>query len=75
MTVIESIVRLVPGVIKDAKSRQDESYSLQYDMKNIEYPQYTRPEEVCGYKVPEILLGGHHKKIEERRKKKIKKVR
>ncbi|NCO98270.1 tRNA (guanine(37)-N(1))-methyltransferase [bacterium] len=75
MTVIESIVRLVPGVIKDAKSRQDESYSLQYDMKNIEYPQYTRPEEVLGYKVPEILLGGHHKNIEERRKKKIKKMR
>lgn len=75
MTVIESIVRLVPGVIKDAKSRQDESYSLQYDMKNIEYPQYTRPEEVFGYKVPEILLGGHHKNIEERRKKKIKRIR
>lgn len=75
MTVIESIVRLVPGVIKDAKSRQDESYSLQYDMKNIEYPQYTRPEEVFGYKVPEILLGGHHKKIEERRKKQVKKIK
>ena len=75
MTVIESIVRLVPGVIKDAKSRQDESYSLQYDMKNIEYPQYTRPEEVFGYKVPEILLGGHHKNIEERRKKQVKKIK
>jgi len=75
MTVVESIVRLVPWVIKDAKSWQDESYSLQYDMKNIEYPQYTRPEEVFGYKVPEILLGGHHKNIEERRRKQVKKIR
>jgi len=75
MTIVESIVRLVPGVIKDAKSWQDESYSLQYDMKNIEYPQYTRPEEVFGYKVPEILLGGHHKNIEERRRKQVKKIK
>jgi len=75
MTIVESIVRLVPGVIKEAASRQDESYSLSCDMKNIEYPQYTRPEEVCGYKVPEILLGGHHKKIAERRKKKSQKIR
>lgn len=74
MTAIESIVRLIPWVIKDAKSRQDESYSLQYDMKNIEYPQYTRPEELYGYKVPEILLSGHHKKIEDWRKKKVKKL-
>lgn len=68
MTMIESIVRLVPWVIKEVASRQDESYSLQYDMQNIEYPQYTRPEDVCGYKVPEILLSGHHKNIEQRRK-------
>jgi tRNA (guanine37-N1)-methyltransferase len=75
MTITEAIVRLVPGVIKEAQSRQDESYSLQYDMKNIEYPQYTRPEEVYGYKVPEILFTGHHKNIDTRRKKKMKKVR
>lgn len=75
MVMTEAIVRLVPGVIKDAKSRQDESYSLQQDMKNIEYPQYTRPEEVFGYKVPAILLGGHHKNIEDRRKKNSKKIK
>ena len=75
MTMTEAIVRLVPWVIKDEKSRQEESYSLQYQMKNIEYPQYTRPEEIYGYKVPEILFTGHHKNIEARRKKKMKKVR
>lgn len=69
MTMIESIVRLVPWVIKEAASRQDESYSLEYDMKNIEYPQYTRPEEVYWFKVPEVLLGWHHAKIKEWREK------
>lgn len=69
MTMVEAIVRLVPWVIKEESSRQDESYSLEYDMKNIEYPQYTRPEEVLWLKVPEILLGGHHAKIKEWRKK------
>jgi len=75
MTMIEAIVRLVPWVIKDEASRQDESYSLEYDMKNIEYPQYTRPEDVCWYKVPEILVWGHHAKINEWRKKNSKKLK
>ncbi len=65
MTMVESIVRLVPWVIKESESREKESYSIEKNMSNIEHPQYTRPEEILGMKVPEVLLSGHHKKIEE----------
>jgi len=41
-------------------------------MQNLEYPQYTKPEEVYGMKVPKILLSGHHGKIQKRREKKTK---
>jgi tRNA (guanine37-N1)-methyltransferase len=68
MTMTESIVRLIPKVIKEENSRKDESYSIEKDMNNLEYPQYTRPETVQWYKVPEILLSGHTKKIEEWKK-------
>lgn len=68
MVMTEAVVRLIPGVIKEEASWQNESYSLEYDMTNIEHPQYTKPEEVYGYKVPEVLLSGHHKKIEEWKK-------
>jgi len=69
MTMIESIVRLIPWVIQKPASRQDESYSIENKMKNLEYPQYTRPEKVYNMQVPEILLSGYSKKIEERKKK------
>ncbi len=65
MTMTEAIVRLIPNVIKEENSRKDESYSVEKNMNNLEYPQYTRPEIVQWYKVPEILLSGHTKKIEE----------
>lgn len=65
MTMIEAITRLIPGVIKEEISRQDESYRPEQDMQNIEYPQYTRPEIVEWFAVPEVLLSGHHKKIQE----------
>ncbi len=65
--IIEAVSRLVPGVIKEEESHQIESYSLQKNMKNIEFPQYTRPEEVYGYKVPEVLLNWNHKEIQKRR--------
>lgn len=65
MTITESIIRLIPSVIKEEASWQDESYNIDMNMNNIEYPQYTRPETVEGYKVPEILLSGHTKKIDE----------
>jgi tRNA (guanine-N1)-methyltransferase len=46
----------------------EESYSIEQGMANLEYPQYTRPEVVEGMTVPEVLLSGHHKKIQERKK-------
>ena len=65
MVVVDSVVRLLPGILGNADSLEEESY----DKKGkIEHPQYTRPEEYKGWKVPEILLSGDHKKIEEWRK-------
>ncbi len=72
MTMIEAITRLIPWVIKEEASRQDESYNIKKDMNNIEYPQYTKPEVVLWMKVPKILLSGHHKNINERREQKTK---
>lgn len=68
MTMTEAIVRLIPNVIKEENSWKDESYSVEKNMNNLEYPQYTRPETIQWYKVPEILLSGHTKKIEEWKK-------
>lgn len=66
MVLIDSIVRLLPGVIK-SESLAEESFSPitfhQSPITNTEYPQYTRPEEYEGWKVPEVLLSGDHKKI------------
>ncbi len=69
MTMIESITRLIPWVIKESESRKNESYSMDQNMQNLEYPQYTRPEELLKMKVPEILLSWHTKKIQERKDK------
>lgn len=65
MVVIDSVVRLVPGVLGGNSSLQDESFVNRL----LEYPQYTRPAEFRGMKVPEILKSGHHSKIEEWRMK------
>lgn len=65
MTMTESVVRLIPGVINTAMSWIEESYSIDHNMQNIEHPQYTRPEVVEGMKVPEVLLSGHHKHIQQ----------
>jgi tRNA (guanine37-N1)-methyltransferase len=72
MMMIEAITRLIPGVIKEEASRQEESYSIKEDMNNLEYPQYTHPDEVMGMKVPKVLLSGHHKNIQEWRSTKTK---
>ena len=61
MIIIDSIVRLLPGVLGGETSVEIESF--QEDDVNIEYPQYTRPEEFRGMKVPEVLLSGHHAAI------------
>jgi tRNA (guanine37-N1)-methyltransferase len=63
MTIIDSVVRLLPGVLGGETSAEIESF--QQDDENIEFPQYTRPEEFRGEKVPEVLLNGHHAQIQE----------
>ncbi len=65
---IDGIARLIPGVLGKPESHEEESFSKKIGRKNIEYPHYTRPENFQGIKVPEILLSGHHAKIEEWRK-------
>ncbi|HLM84054.1 MAG TPA: tRNA (guanosine(37)-N1)-methyltransferase TrmD [Candidatus Bathyarchaeia archaeon] len=72
MAVVDSITRLVPGVLGNAESPKDESFSK----KNyLEYPQYTKPSEFQGWKVPEVLLGGNHKEIEKWREKNSRKLK
>ena len=64
MVLIDSIGRLIPGVLGDDESVKSESF----ESGMLEYPQYTRPAEFEGRKVPEVLLSGDHKKIEAWRK-------
>ena len=61
MVMIDCISRFVPGVLNNAESAMTESFSDGL----LEYPQYTRPEEWHGKKVPEILLSGHHANVEK----------
>lgn len=63
MVIIDSIVRLLPGVLGGESSAEIESF--QNDDESIEFPQYTRPEEFRGDKVPDVLLSGHHAEIEK----------
>ena len=60
MVMIDVIIRLLPGALGDEQSVRDESFSRGL----LEYPQYTRPAEYRGMKVPEVLLSGHHAEIE-----------
>ena len=60
MAVVDSIVRLIPGVLGGETSAEIESFS---DGDNYEYPQYTRPEEFRGMRVPDVLLSGNHGEI------------
>ncbi len=61
MILIDSVVRLLPGVLGGETSTEIESF--QTDDVSIEFPQYTRPEEFQGRKVPDVLLSGHHAEI------------
>ncbi|QPC46323.1 tRNA (guanosine(37)-N1)-methyltransferase TrmD [Mangrovibacillus cuniculi] len=61
MVVIDSVVRLLPGVLGNQESHMKDSFSTGL----LEHPQYTRPADFRGYKVPEVLLSGNHAKIEE----------
>ncbi len=66
MVLIDSVVRLLPGVLGGEASAEIESF--QADDESVEFPQYTRPEEFRGLKVPEVLLSGHHAEIAKWRK-------
>ncbi len=68
MVMVDSLVRMVPGVLGDELSSWDDSFSRGNRM--LEHPQYTRPREFEGHEVPEILLGGNHQEIERWRKAK-----
>jgi tRNA (guanine37-N1)-methyltransferase len=68
MVVIDAVVRLLPGALGDDASSHDESFSHGL----LEYPQYTRPAEFRGMKVPDILVSGHHAEIEKWRREQAK---
>ena len=71
MVMIDAIARMVPGVLTNEESGINESF----EGNLLEYPQYTRPEEWKGKKVPDVLLSGHHANIEKwRREKQIEKT-
>lgn len=62
MIVVDSLVRLLPGVVGNPQSLSEESHS---QPGQIEYPQYTAPAEYKGWSVPEVLTSGHHQKIKD----------
>jgi tRNA (guanine37-N1)-methyltransferase len=74
MIVVDSVTRLLPGVLGNAQSLEEESFSnfhnSELEIKNsqLEYPQYTKPEEFNGWKVPKVLLSGNHQEIEKWRR-------
>jgi tRNA (guanine37-N1)-methyltransferase len=59
MVVVEAVTRLIPGVLGDPSAPFEDSHAEGF----LEYPQYTRPPEFRGYRVPEVLLSGHHAEI------------
>ncbi len=66
MVIIDSVIRLLPGVLGGEASTEIESF--QQDDKTVEFPQYTRPEDFQGMKVPKVLLTGNHAEIAKWRK-------
>ncbi|MBR5187624.1 MAG: tRNA (guanosine(37)-N1)-methyltransferase TrmD [Clostridia bacterium] len=65
--LVDAVSRLLPGVLSDAECYENESFS---DATLLEYPQYTRPYDFRGRTVPDVLLSGHHAKIEKWREEK-----
>ena len=61
MVIVDSVIRLLPGVLGKDESSADESHKIP---GYLEYPQYTRPEDYKGWRVPKVLLSGNHKEIE-----------
>lgn len=65
LVVVDSLIRLIPGVLGNDESLLEESFE-----DGLEYPQYTRPADFKGLKVPDVLLSGHHENIKKWRKEK-----
>ena len=73
MVVVDAVVRLIPGVLEKSQATEIESFQLiksnikhlTSNIQLLEYPQYTRPENFKGWKVPQLLLSGNHKEIEK----------
>lgn len=75
LTIMDSCIRLLPGVIQNDDAVKQESFGLNEDYTGLlEYPLYTRPDNWKGRKVPEVLLSGHHAKIAEWRLEKAKEI-
>lgn len=70
LVMIDSISRLIPGVLNKSESYEDETF--EGDL--LEYPQYTRPREYDGHKVPDVILSGNHQKIDQWRKEESEKL-
>ena len=71
MILVDSTSRLIPGVLGNKDSLKEESFvncKLKIENSDVEYPQYTKPENFHGWRAPKILLSGHHEKIEKWRK-------
>lgn len=69
LVIMDGLIRLIPGVLGNQESLAEESFE-----EGLEYPQYTRPADFEGMKVPEILLSGHHENIKKWRKKKSEEI-
>jgi tRNA (guanine37-N1)-methyltransferase len=67
MVLCDAVMRKLPGALGDERSAAEESFSAALE-GNPEYPHYTRPAEYRGWKVPEVLLSGHHARIESWRR-------
>ena len=70
LVVINTVARYIPSVLGSEESTQEESFSE----GTLEYPQYTRPQEFLGLKVPEVLLSGNHAEIAKWRKEQSYKI-
>ena len=70
LIMVDSIARLIPGVLSQNESFEEESFKDDL----LEYPHYTRPREFMGMQVPDVLLSGNHKKIEQWRLEESKKI-
>jgi len=64
MVLVDAITRLLPGALGSAESSVQESFSAELE-RGVEFPHYTRPAEYRGWTVPEVLLSGDHRRIEE----------